>query len=486
MDARHTRALRLAGGVSDQSEETLLGRMERTRVVVSVGPNPVSIRTSEVLVDTLRRLPLRLAIDPQRSGAGSGEVDRLVEVAVAIDPDRGMEVLRAEAGADVIVAVGGDDPTPTVGGVPVRHGALIVSGCSAGDPDTDVSGLGVFTCAALLAGEVFKRVAAVRPERASLPLRLAWCPVTLGDDPWSAPVLEGAPQLDLALVGQGAIGTATTRILALLGAEGRAQLVDPERFAPENLGTYSLGSASDAEREPWKFELGAAALPGMSTETHVGTAADFIAEVDAGRATWPSVVLTGLDSGRARREVQRLWPDRLIDGATGDTMCGLHDVAVGGTACLMCLFPERQDGPGAAQRLAKATGLSVDVAAHGDRPLEEGDIARLDTGRRELLEPLLGKPICGIAEAIGLTELDPDGYRPSVPFVSQQSACMVVGRLLSDLIAPDGGRPTFVQYDALVGPGAATLEARKPLPGCYCQERAGLIDAVRRERRRRG
>jgi hypothetical protein len=485
MEARHTRALRLAGGVSDHSEETLLGRMGRSRVVVSVAPDPVSIKTAEVLVDTLRRLPLRLAIDPRRSGVGPGQVDRLVDVAIAIDPDRGMQVARAEADSDVIVAVGGGDPAPTVGGVPVRHGALVVSGSSAGDPGADVSGLGVFTCAALLAGEVFKRVAAVRPERASLPRRLAWCPVALGEDPWSTPVLERPPEFDVALVGQGAIGTATTRILALLGAEGRAQLVDPERFAPENLGTYSLGCASDADRGPWKVDLGAAALPGMTTETYVGRAADFIGEVDGGRAAWPSVVLTGLDSIPARREVQRLWPDRLIDGATGDTMCGLHDVAVGGSACLMCLFPERRDGPGAAERLAAATGLSTNVAAHGDRLLEEGDIAQLDKGRRELLEPLLGKPICGIAQAVGLTELDPDGYRPSVPFVSQQAACMAVGRLLSDLIARDDERPTFVQYDALVGPGEATLEARRPRPGCYCQERAGLIDAVRRERRRK-
>jgi hypothetical protein len=481
MDVRHSRALRLAGGVSAEAEQALLGRLEASRVVVAVGPGDASLQTTEVLVDTLRRLPIELVLDPG-SSLGAEEVGRIVAVAEGIDPVRGIEV-GAAAGAHTLVAVGQDCADATVAGMPVHHGALVVSGRPLEGSAVGASGLGIFTCAALLAGEVFKRVAAVRPQRATFPDRLAWCPVGLGDDPWSSPFLPGPPQLDLALVGQGAIGTATARILALLGAEGRVQLVDPERFGPENLGTYSLGSAVDAELEPWKVDLGATALAGMAVETHVGTAADFIEKVDRGEARWPALVLTGLDSAAARREVQRLWPDRLIDGATGDTMCGLHDVAFGQSACLMCLFPGSREGPGAAERLAEATGLSVEVASHGDRPLEEGDIAHLAAERRRELRPLVGKPICGLAEAIGLTDLAADDYRPSVPFVSQQAACMVVGRLIARLIGFEGPTANFAQYDALVGPWAATLESRRPAADCHCQVRAGLLESVRQTRR---
>ncbi len=481
MDVRHSRALRLAGEVGAESEETLLARLEASRVAVAVGSGEASVRTAEVLVDTLRRLPIGLALDPG-SSLEAAEVARIAAVAEGIDPVRGIEV-GAAGSADVLVAVGQDRADATAGGIPVRHGALVVSGRPLEETATEASGLGVFTCAALLAGEVFKRVAAVRAKRATFPERLAWCPVTLDDDPWSTPLLAGPLRLDLALVGLGAIGTATARILALLDAEGRVQLVDPERFGPENLGIYSLGGAADAGLEPWKVDLGAAALEGMTVETHVGKAADFIEKVDRGEARWPALVLTGLDSALARREVQRLWPDRLIDGATGDTMCGLHDVVFGQTACLMCLFPETGEGPGAAERLAEATGLPVDVASHGDRPLEEDDIAQLDPDRRRALRPLVGKPICGIAEAIGLTDLAAGDYRPSVPFVSQQAACMVVGRLISSLIGPEAPATTFVQYDALVGPQAATLEPRRPVIDCHCQVRAGLLEAVRETRR---
>jgi hypothetical protein len=467
--------------VSVAADETLLGQLEASRVGVAVGPGDASTQTAEVLVDTLRRLPIELVLDPG-SSIDAEEIGRIVQVAEEIDPGRGIEVGTA-AGVDTLVAVGHDRSDATVAGMPVNHGALVVSGRPLEGPAADASGLGIFTCAALLGGEVFKRVAAVRPQRATFPDRLAWCPVRLDDDPWSTPLLPGPPRLDLALVGQGAIGTATSRILALLGAEGRVQLVDPERFGPENLGTYSLGNAADSELEPWKVDLGSAALAGMTVETHVGTAADFIEKVDRGEACWPELVLTGLDSAPARREVQRLWPDRLIDGATGDTMCGMHDVTFGRSACLMCLFPESRQGPGAAERLAEATGLSVEAASRGDRPLEEDDIVHLDARRRRALQPLVGKPICGLAEAIGLTELAADDYRPSVPFVSQQAACMVVGRLIAVLIDSEVPGANFVQYDALIGPGCATLESRHPVADCHCQVRAGLLESVRQTRR---
>ena len=38
---------------------------------------------------------------------------------------------------------------------------------------------------------------------------------------------------------------------------------------------------------------------------------------------------------------------------------------------------------------------------------------------------------CGLAEAFGLSTADSSGYRPSIPFASQQAACLSVGRLIA-------------------------------------------------------
>ena len=68
------------------------------------------------------------------------------------------------------------------------------------------------------------------------------------------------------------------------------------------------------------------------------------AAVDSGAVPWFRTVLTALDSADARREAQRLWPDRLIDAATGDTMLGIHDHKHGVGPCLICFFPPERSG----------------------------------------------------------------------------------------------------------------------------------------------
>jgi hypothetical protein len=482
MDIRHSRTLRLAEGASGQSEQTLAEQLEKSLVSIAFADDENSRCTAEILVETLRRMPIRLSVAPNVSDSDKQAMARIAE---AIDPVRSLEASFVGDEPDVLVVIGESRPDATVSGVPVHHGALVVSGSlnPEGWKATPASGLGVFTCAALLAGEVFKRIAQVLPARAIQHGRISWCPVTLTDDPWGTPVETWALDENLALVGLGAIGTATARILDLLKIEGCIQLVDPERFGPENLGTYSLGSADAAQDEPWKVELAAAALPRMDCETFVGTAAEYIRQIDEGNRPWPSLVLAGLDTPEARRQVQRLWPDRLIDGATGDTMCGLHDVRFGEGSCLICLFPERHEGPSAAERLADATGLPIDLVRKGDRQLLKAHLDGLDRERQKQLAPMLGKPICGLAEAVGLTELDSDDFRPSVPFVSQQAACMVVGRAIASAHGI-AHLPNFVQYDALIGSENKTLENRHPAPTCRCQHRRGLIKRVRELRAR--
>ena len=361
-----------------------------------------------------------------------------------------------------------------------HHGAEFSrSALTAGNP---ASGLGAVTCAALLSGEVFKAIIPMLPGRARDVDAFAWCPVTLTAEPESAPMLDAPPHLDdIAIVGLGAVGTAIARTLGLLGASGRATVVDPERFAIENVGTYSLGDDLDARDGRWKTELAARALPNVQVTRFDLPVAEFIDRIDAGTAPWPTVALTGLDSVNARRDAQLLWPERLLDAATGDTMCGLHDVGPDDRACLRCLFATPSDGPSAAQRLADATGLDPELLRYGDQPLREEHLATLDAEQRNRLAGQIGKPICGLAQAIGLTDLPSADYRPSVPFVSQQAACLAVGRLLADRLGLASGA-TFVQYDALIGPDYGTFERRDPSPTCYCQRRAPLVARLRASR----
>ena len=70
-----------------------------------------------------------------------------------------------------------------------------------------------------------------------------------------------------------------------------------------------------------------------------------------------------------------------------------------------------------------------------------------------------------------------------MPFVSQQAACLGVGRLIGAEVGIDG-LPNFVQYDALIGPQATTRQSRMPSPICYCRQRVATIDVHGARRRR--
>jgi hypothetical protein len=312
-------------------------------------------------------------------------------------------------------------------------------------------------------GEAFKHIVVDKPDRRTLHHHLRLCAVTLGDDLTAAPAIPGSTRLDLALVGNGAIGTAIALILAELRLGGFVAVCDPQRFGRENRGTYSVGGEREARERPYKVDLVGDLLEaaGYRVLRVRGKSTDLIEAIDAGELAAPPIVLAGLDSPEARRETQALWPDHIIDAATGDTAVGLHHATPSGP-CLRCFFPERRGGPDPLLALAAETGLPVKRLRRGDDALTEDDLKSVASPQRQRLRRFLGRPVCGLADALGLTDADSDGYLPSVPFVSQIAAALAVGRLLALEI---GIHPAsnFVQFDALHGPREPE-EVRTPPP----------------------
>jgi hypothetical protein len=192
------------------------------------------------------------------------------------------------------------------------------------------------------------------------------------------------------------------------------------------------------------------------------------------------VAFTALDTPEARRQAQRLWPDRIIDAGTSDTHLGLHDLTPAGP-CINCIYPPRTSGPSAGERLAARTGLDPAYLA-ADGLLDQDVVDQLPPEQAEKLRPLIGTPRCALAQAVGLTVLEAGGYRPSVPFVSNQAACLAVGRLVARLTGASA-TTTQVQFDALLGPRLIHLEELAPRPDCYCQTHRARIEAVRHLRR---
>jgi hypothetical protein len=481
MAVEHSRALRLGAGASGLGESDLERALNAARVVVSVDPNlPGGLLTARVLLTTLRRLPGQIVLE--REGLPNAVVETMAEAVHAVDPERPLVVGRSSAGT-VRLHVGTGRGDEAIRIAPDGHGAHVAGLCTASIRIARAATpLGSIYSAALGAAEAFKYTARVLPGRRTLHRHLRFCPVALSADLNAAPMLAGPLDIALTLVGVGAIGTGVVLNLAELGAVGRLLAVDYQSFEEENRGTYSLGGPAEVAAGVAKVDLARVALPGIDVESFGGRVEDLPGAIDGREKPWHPTVISGLDTEEARRATQRLWPDRLIDAATGDTMLGLHDHVHNAGPCMLCFFPAEPHRPSAAALLSARTGLPVELLSRGDEILRDEHLALLSSEQRGQLKAQVGKPVCGLAQAIGLTGLDAGSYLPSVPFISLQSACLAVGRLIADACGVVS-LPNFVQYDGLFGPQASTLDRMIVTAGCYCQTNAHVVERVRKLRR---
>jgi len=476
MNVEHSRAMKLGADATGLTESELQTRLRDSLVTLRVDPDlDGGLLCARVLLATLRRNPGRLAL--VRGRLHDDELDTLVGAVAAIDSRMPLKLVD---GPENDSALNIDIGTRAAAGwfrvLPDGFGARLANDAQ---PDLQqahqANALGCVVAAAFGAGEAFKYTAGVLDTRCRRHDQLTFCPVTLGPDLAAAAALHSDTPLDIALVGLGAIGTASALILSELKLGGRIIVCDPERFGPENKGTYSLGGEHEASLQPPKTELVAATLTaaGYDVCPVKGTSLELIRRVETAEVAMPRVVLTGLDSPDARRETQGLWADVIIDGQTGDTAAGLC-VARPDGPCLRCFFPADLGGPSALRRVAQATGIPVARLADGSSLVQPEDVQHLPP---EMRRRLVGKPMCGVADAAGLTDANADGFMPSIPFVSQIAACMVIGRLLS----LSGGSPTeanWFQLDALQGPNGEP-DVMKPSRDCQCQTRPAVVRAVR-------
>jgi hypothetical protein len=480
----HSRSLKLMAGVSGNTASDLEAHLEDVNIVVSVDPSiPLSVLTTRVLLTTLRRGLGQLYL-LREDGMSDSEIASIATAVDAIDTERPLLVIGPNdslpSGA-FRVHVGPTIAAPAIRIVPEGYGAHITNSAEAViQPTRPANAIGAIYTAALGAAEVFKIAAQVVPDRLTMHDHLQFCPLTLTEDLHLAPDLPESFVLDLMLVGIGAIGTGIVLLLSELPAEGRLIAVDPQEFADENVATYSIGDM--AEVGALKVDIARDRLTRFDVTPIKSEIGDLISAIDEGEVRCPATVLTALDSPEARRDAQRLWPDHLIDGQTGDTTLGICDHRHSIDPCLICLFSEDRTRPSGAEWVADSLGLPADLLADGDAILTLEHLDGLSEEQQERLRPHLGKPVCGLARATGLTDLDAGTFMPSIPFVSLQAACLAVSRM----VAANLGYPSqynFVQQDGLVGPQAATLLQMKPRADCVCQARSATIETVRTRRR---
>lgn len=374
---------------------------------------------------------------------------------------------------------GSSKPLPQTGTAPESDGSAAPSRSSG----TQGSGLGSVLTTAMLTGEIFKTVTALRPEAHRHIQALDFCPVSLFEPHEVDP--EHLHVEQLALIGAGAIGTAVALILKELKASGELTVVDRQIFEPPNVITYSLGTSQDAADRLPKVDVVRAALRQMDVRHIHGTIEDYITQIDAGRAAMPHTVLGAVDNIAARHDLQRIYADLVLDGGTGGragTTVSLHEAPSAWPMHALLLPDRRHNTDRRAEapprhRFAAHTNRSRGPAPYRGRP------SRTPTPRPSTPRTT-GRPVCGLSRIMGLTTLSgTDNYQPSAAFVAQQAASLIVGALIARTQPGASHMPIRqIEYDTLYGPRPDMVDDRRPRPDCYCQANADVIRLVRHQR----
>jgi hypothetical protein len=348
---------------------------------------------------------------------------------------------------------------------------------------SQINPIGALAAASLGVTEIFKRLVPVNLDRGPIHDALNFSFYTYSESDWAGPELPIALNIGTLLqVGAGAIGNGIVHLLSQLGLNGRVVIVDRQDFADENLGTCLLIGPSDIN-QPKAVTL-ANFIPGAvgykeEVESSIKSRVGIDFEI-------PAIVVNGLDDIGARRSVQVIWPDLVIDGAIGAFSCEatLHPWGPD-LSCLLCDFEEPTRDVLAESSVL--TGLSREKLHNPLDVVTEEDIQAAPEEKRDYLRRFLGKTYCSVvSEAeMGRVSAGKTNFAASVPFVACLSACMVVGELVRAVSQWPPELETGFQFDVLVGPQRGIRKSHSRKLQCICLTRQSIIDGMRKERRPR-
>lgn len=344
--------------------------------------------------------------------------------------------------------------------------------------------IGALAAACLGVTEVFKRLFKLKPGRGEFHDGFIFSFYSYSAEDIAGPQIPRFNVENIVLIGAGAIGNGVCHLLNQLPLEGTMAIVDYQEFRIENLGTCLLITLDDLGKskaemlsESFDSTLRAKAYP-VNISTFVNQQLGVV-------VPYPQIILTGVDNIDARREIQAVWPDLIIDGAIGALSCEATIHPWGpDLSCLMCDF--EQPIVSAATVQSHLTGLPEERLANLLDVVTDEDVLNAPSTKKQFLARQVGKQICAVlseAEAEKLSEQPHEkGFQPSVPFVACLSACMMVTELLRFLMGRENMLETGYQFDVLVGPqnGIKKSHARKNT--CVCVGRHDLIDKLRARR----
>ena len=284
------------------------------------------------------------------------------------------------------------------------------------------------------------------------------------------------PQLDALIVGSGAVANGWAYAVKRLPVSGRLTAVDRESFEVGNIGPYV------ASGREW---IGHAKV--QMIQNYLAPAIQVIPRPEEWElfkirlqhgAELPPLVINGLDNVETRHSVQRLWPDVLIDMASGGpTAQVIAKRKQSQGICLLRALTVPTGELGYAERLSRALGLAPDrILNDATSPILQADVEAAPAGLRFELERarLNQELICGRITAYNLGRPDDQAeFAPAAPFIAGLAGAVGAAETLRALLGDRSDRTLHFQYDARSNMARSLRMVCSP--DCECQWGAAAL-----------
>ena len=487
---KYSRPLATANRLSDQAED--VSRFIDKRVLLTGETYALAFQNGQDCVLNALRLLVRICADVSvfLPKASAGFVATVRHEAKRIEPT--VKFLDDEPDLrqfDAILSVGSKMRPELPWTVINSNGWLArVSSVSSDVPaEVDQSNpIAALAAASFGVSEVFKRLIRLKEQRGRFFDGLNFSFFTYSaEEKDLGPPLPTEIDIDLLLVGVGAIGNGVVHLLNRLPVAGKITIVDSQRYGSENFGTCLLIGPDEIHKAKALFALEVLESK-LATQYFTEEFSKFSKRLGT-EVPFPRVSLNAVDNIETRREIQReLWSDVVIDGAIGEFSCQASRHAWGeDVACLICLFPEPEGEP-AELVASRATGLVPSRTRDAEATVCDEDVRNAPAEKRDWLRKRIGKRICSVvqeavAQSISEEKLR-EGFQPSVPFVACLSSCMMVGELIRSTSQPSTAFEPRFQFDVLRGPHYGQEFPQGRRHDCICVTRRENIERVRTSR----
>lgn len=320
----------------------------------------------------------------------------------------------------------------------------------------DASPVGPFMAAALAAGEIFKRSRGITRGRLFEGLGVSlWSSQSAAN--WNelcdGPPLDQVTFPTALLVGAGAVGQALAYVLASASTAAAALVaIDNDKHDTSNLNRCFLAGASDLthpkidvlkrnDGDRFSVTTFNGDWNGFVRGPRPGLDPEIDDQVDAGDF---DLVLSCVDRGTSRHQIQSVWPSNILAGRTTN-LVAFADVyrSKRGEACLACHNPSERDG----ERIQSLRFRLRDMS-----PAERRVFLEQNGVSTEAIEAELTKPTCG---SVGEAHINDLALRRapefSAGFVSLAAGLMLFSQLSKFAIGPAEVMPGMTSFSFLNG-----------------------------------